>query len=266
MGSAFAKAINDLDKAAFQALYGRWDPPEPAQVTGLLAGSGVRWWIAGGRAARAGAPPRQHDDTDIGVRLSDLDRLRAQLSDWHLWEADSGTLRPLLPGAPLTPGCRQLWARRDAQHPWQLDLLLDGSDAEWVFKRDSRVRLPWPRALHEVHGVPHLRPEVALLHKAHLDRPKDRADLAAARLDPDARAWLADTLDRLGQHDWAAATGPAVNRRAITPGGRLPRRPRPRPAGQRGTDPGLRRVRPGPGARLSPAGRLSRARPGPRPG
>ncbi len=206
MGSAFAKAINDLDEAAFQALYGRWDPPEPAQVTGLLAGSGVRWWIAGGRAARAGAPPRQHDDTDIGVRLSDLDRLRAQLSDWHLWEANSGTLRPLLPGAPLTPGCRQLWARRDAQHPWQLDLLLDGSDAEWVFKRDSRVRLPWPRALHEVHGVPHLRPEVALLHKAHLDRPKDRADLAAARLDPDARAWLADTLDRLGQHDWAAAT------------------------------------------------------------
>lgn len=74
-----------------------------------------------------------------------------------------------------------------------------------MFKRDSRVRLPWPQALHEVDGVPHLRPEVALLHKAHLDRPKDRADLAAARLTPDARAWLAGTLDLLGQHDWATA-------------------------------------------------------------
>ena len=205
MGSAFAKIINDLDEAAFQALYGPWDPPEPAQVMGLLAGSGVRWWIAGGRAARAGAAARQHDDTDIAVRLTDLDRLRAQLSGWHLWEANSGTLRPLLPGDTLTPGCEQLWARRDARHPWQLDLLLDRSTAEWVFKRDNRVHLPWPRALHEVDGVPHLRPELALLHKAHLDRPKDRADLAAARLDPAARAWLADTLDLLGHRGWAAA-------------------------------------------------------------
>ena len=205
MGSAFTKTINDLDEAAFQALYGPWDPPEPAQVAALLAGSGVRWWIAGGRAARAGASARQHEDTDIAVRLSDLGRLRPHLSAWHLWEANSGTLRPLLPGDTLTPGCEQLWARRDARHPWQLDLLLDRSTAEWVFKQDSQVRLPWPRALHEVDGVPHLRPELALLHKAHLDRPKDRADLAAARLDPAARAWLADTLDRLGHRDWAAA-------------------------------------------------------------
>jgi hypothetical protein len=206
VGSAFAKIINDLDEAAFQALYGPWDPPEPAQVTALLAGSGVWWWIAGGRAARAGAAARQHDDTDIAVRLTDLDCLRAHLSGWHLWEANSGTLRPLLPGDTLTPGCEQLWARRDARHPWQLDLLLDRSTAEWVFKRDSRVHLPWSRALHEVDGVPYLRPELALLHKAHLDRPKDRADLAAARLDPAARAWLADTLDLLGHRDWAAAT------------------------------------------------------------
>jgi hypothetical protein len=212
--SAFANALNDLDEAAFQALYGQWDPPEPAQVAGLFAGSGVRWWIAGGRAARAGAAPRQHDDTDIAVRLADLGPLRAQLSGWHLWEANSGTLRPLLPGDMLTPGCEQLWARRDAQHPWQLDLLLDRSDAEWVFKRDARVHLPWPRALHEVDGIPHLRPEVALLHKAHLDRPKDRTDLAAARLDPPARAWLAQALDLLGEHGWAAAarsgSGPAA--------------------------------------------------------
>lgn len=72
-----------------------------------------------------------------------------------------------------------------------------------VFKRDDRVRLPWSRALHEVDGVSYLRPEIALLHKAHLDRPKDRADLAAAVLDPDARAWLASTLDLLGYDEWA---------------------------------------------------------------
>ena len=61
----------------------------------------------------------------------------------------------------------------------------------------------WDRALHTADGVPYLRPELALLHKAHLDRPKDRADLAVARLDSDARAWLVATLSQLGHLSWA---------------------------------------------------------------
>jgi hypothetical protein len=32
MGSAFAKRVNDLDEEGFQALYGRWEPLEPAEV------------------------------------------------------------------------------------------------------------------------------------------------------------------------------------------------------------------------------------------
>ena len=204
MGSAFVKKINDLDEEAFQALYGRWDPLEPAQVAELFRAPSVRWWIAGGRAARAGAPDRHHEDIDVAIRIDDLDGLRKDLSDWHLWEANSGTLRPLLPGDHLTEGCEQLWARRNAQHPWQLDLVLDRSgEDEWVFKRDARIRVPWERALYTVNGIQYLRPEIALLHKAHLDRPKDKADLAAARLDPDARDWLAETLDQLGYRTWA---------------------------------------------------------------
>jgi len=150
-GSAFAKAINDLDEETFQSLYGRWDTLKPAQVADLLSTPSVRWWIAGGRAARVGAPPRHHDDTDVAVRIKDLGDLRSHLSDWHLWEANSGTLRPLLPGDHLTEGCEQLWARRDAQHPWRLDLVLDRSGEDgWVFKRDARIRVPWERALHAV--------------------------------------------------------------------------------------------------------------------
>jgi len=203
MGSAFAKAVNDLDEESFQALYGRWDPLEPAQVAELFRASSVRWWIAGGRAARIGAPARHHEDTDVAVRLDDVDELRKDLAGWHLWEANSGTLRPLLSGDTLTAGCEQLWARRSAQQPWQLDLLLNRGTDEWVFKRDARIRVPWERALHTVDGIPYLRPEIVLLHKAHLDRPKDRADLAAARLDPGARAWLADALTQTGNHSWA---------------------------------------------------------------
>ena len=98
---------------------------------------------------------------------------------------------------------RALWARRNAREPWQLDLLLDRSGDEWVFKRDVRIRVPWERALHTVDGVAYLRPEIALLHKTHLDRPKDREDLAVARLDAEARAWLAQVLEQLGHHAWA---------------------------------------------------------------
>jgi hypothetical protein len=201
--SPFTQALSKLDAEAFQSLYGRWDPLTPDAVARLLAPTTVRWYVAGGRAARAGAAARRHEDTDVVVSMEDLAELRSALADWDLWEAHAGALRPLLPGLSLTENREQLWARLDAHHPWQLDVLLDRGGDEWIFKRDASIRLPWERALHSVDGVPHLRPELALLHKAHLDRPKDRADLQAAVLDPRARAWLADTLDHLGHAEWS---------------------------------------------------------------
>jgi hypothetical protein len=203
MTDAFSEALDVLDEEGFQLLYGRWDPLEPNQVAELFSRASLRWYVAGGRAARAGAPARHHEDTDIAVSAQDLGQLRQVLADWHLWEANSGSLRPLLPGVAITEGCQQLWARRNAREPWQIDLLLDRSGDEWVFKRDERIRVPWERALHSVQGISYLRPEIALLHKAHLDRPKDREDLAVAQLDADGRAWLAQTLEQLGRHSWA---------------------------------------------------------------
>jgi hypothetical protein len=100
-----------------------------------------------------------------------------------------------LSGLPGKPGAAGPGAR--------LDIQLDPSDQEWVFKRDSTIRLPRPRAQQTDGGVRYLRPQIALLYKARLDRPKDRADLAAAALDADARAWLAGNLERLGHHEWA---------------------------------------------------------------
>jgi hypothetical protein len=205
MNDAFRAAIGRLDEDSFQALYGPWDPLAPGQVAGLLAGCGFRWWIAGGRAARVGAPPRRHDDTDVMVPATDMDEVRRAMRDWHLWEALDGALRPLLPGIPLTAGCGQLWVRADSRQPWRMEFVLDhvSTADEWVFKRDTGVRLPWARAVHTVDGVGYLRPEVALLYKARPDRPKDRADLMQAVLDPAGRAWLAETLERLGYREWA---------------------------------------------------------------
>jgi hypothetical protein len=203
MRRAFALALDGLQEEQFQSLYGRWDPLIPLQVAELFAGLDERWFIAGGRAARIGAPERHHNDTDVVVDRAGLTALRRHLTDWDLWEAHEGTLRPLLPGDRLSAGREQLWARRNAQQPWRLDIPLHPWGPEWVFKKDSRVRVPWDQALQEVDGVSYLRPEVALLHKAHLDRPKDRADLAAARLDQDGRRWLIAKLELLGHLEWA---------------------------------------------------------------
>ena len=207
MRRTFARALDGLGEEQIQSLYGRWDPLVPAQVADLLAGTPVRWFIAGGRAARAGAPARHHNDTDVVVDRASLGALRRHLAAWDLWEAHAGTLRPLLPGDGMAASREQLWARRNAQRPWQLDLLLHRWAPEWIFKKDGRVRVPWDRALHVVDGVTYLRPEIALLHKAHLNRPKDRADLAAARLDPAGRSWLVTTLEQLGYHEWARLAG-----------------------------------------------------------
>jgi hypothetical protein len=208
MTTSFREALNGLDEASFQALYGPSDPMTPEQLAGLLAGCGARWIVAGGRAARVGAPPRDHADTDVTIRVADVGLIREVLRDWHLWEANNGALKPLLPGVALSPECEQLWVRRAAGQPWRFEFLFDlySTDDEWVYKRDPRVRLPWQRAMHTAGGVEYLRPELALLFKAKNDRPKDRADLLAARLDPVGRGWLADTLDQLGHDEWARLT------------------------------------------------------------
>jgi hypothetical protein len=118
--------------------------------------------------------PRRREDTDIAVRRADLPVLRAHVRDWHLWQNNSGWLYPWLPGEDLHPDCE----------------------------------VPWDRALHEVDGVWYLRPEIAPLHKAHLNRPQDRADLTAAALTDEARQRLASSLELLGHHHWAM---PAVS-------------------------------------------------------
>jgi hypothetical protein len=206
----FLEQVLRFTDEEFFRRYGPWEALTAAEVAGELAGCDVPWWVAGGRAARAGAAAdRHHDDTDVAVLAADVDAVRAAMGGWHLWENCNGELRPLLPGVPVRAKCEQVWARRDSGSPWQMEFLVDraGTAEEWVYKRDPSVRLPWARAGHTVGGVRYLRPEVALLYKAERDEAKDRDDLAAAVLNDEARDWLARALRKTGQAGWAGRLG-----------------------------------------------------------
>lgn len=200
--------MDALDDVEFERLYGRWQPLTPPEVRDLFAGAPFRWWIAGGRAIElAGAPPRPHDDTDVVVLFEDLPAIRAHLAAYHLWEAHDGALRPLLDGDELREEREQLWVRREATQPWLVDLLLTPSeDGRWLFKRDPRITLPLDElGATTPDGIPYLRPEVVLLHKARATRDKDDADhdAIAPLLDTRARAWLDEALALVHpEHPW----------------------------------------------------------------
>jgi hypothetical protein len=186
----------ELTDDEFDLLYGPWAPPAPEAVGDLLGE--LTWWIAGGWALELfSGVSRHHHDLDVCVPRADLDRVRKQLAGFHLWTAQDGALKPLSRFDQLPPEYEQLWVRRDATSPWLLDLLLQPVEAgDWVFKKDGRVWVPMERAVVRTRGIPHLAPEIALLHKAHLCRPQDEQDLAVVLplLADDRRAWLRDAL------------------------------------------------------------------------
>lgn len=202
-----------LGAEEFQDIFGPWRPWRPREVVERFGTAPFPWWVAGGWAAEAGgAAPRPHEDIDVAVLARDLAAVREWLSDHHLWEAHRGWLRPLRPGAAPAADCEQFWVRRNAMSPWVLDVLLTPAEGDtWLFKRDDRIRLPlggigWFAS----DGVSYLRPELVLLFKAKLRRPKDEADLRSLvpRLDDGARLWLRDALALVHPgHPWSAALG-----------------------------------------------------------
>jgi hypothetical protein len=179
-----------------ELLYGAWAPLTPSDARELL--DGLRWWVAGGWALQlATGVERQHEDVDVAVPRSDLALVVERLAGHHLWTAHHGALRPLARFDELPPEYEQLWVRRNAQSPWMLDLLLQPTEGDdWVYKKDARIRVPMDQAVLTSDGVPYLAPQIVLLHKAHLCRPKDEADLDATLpfLSGSARTWLRDAV------------------------------------------------------------------------
>ena len=190
-----------LDHDEIVRLYGPWAARTPQDAAALLEGYERPWWIAGGWAIEAyTGVARHHGDVDPSIPRSDVGALCAHLAGrLDVWEADSGTLRPLIDGdSSVSDECENLWLRPSGAEPWEYDvILMHTTPRTWTFKRDARISRPLADILWERDGIRYLAPEVQLLHKARGLRPQDQADFDACAplLDAAARSWLQAALE-----------------------------------------------------------------------
>lgn len=189
-----------------------WKPLSPSAAEKLLDGITAPWWIAGGWALDlfVGKTTRQHEDLDIGILRRDARAVLGALPRWEAFEAKDGKLTLLETFAEPRRDVHSLWCRPLGSKEWQLEIMLDDADgAQWVFRRATEIR----RALADTilrtrEGLPFLAPEVQLLYKAKLVRPKDQQDfdLVLPLLSVNARSWLLESLIRaLPTHPWIPA-------------------------------------------------------------
>jgi len=192
--------------------HGDWRVLQPEDVAALLRGYARRWWIAGGWALDLflGRQTREHADLDVVVLRDDQEALRAHFRDWELHVAHDGVLEPW-DGARLELPRHGLWARRAADAPWELDLLLmETREGEWVYRRDPAIALPLERAGLVRGGIPFLAPELPLLYKSKAPRAHDEDDFAAVLplLDDVRREWLRGAIASQDPgHPWLPRLG-----------------------------------------------------------
>ncbi len=200
-----------LDHDEILRLYGPWHSRTPDDAAALFEGYPGPWWIAGGWAIEAFTDvSRPHGDVDPSIPRSDVGALRVHLAGrLDVWQADDGLLRPMVaPGDTISETCENLWLRASGAEPWEYDvILMHTTPTTWTYKRDVRISRPLAEILWTRSGVPYLRPEVQLLHKARGLRPQDQADFHACAplLEAGPRGWLrsALTLAHPG-HQWIA--------------------------------------------------------------
>lgn len=205
-------AEEQAEEDAFFALYGAWAPLSPTEVAAELAGFDRPWWVVGGWAIEAASGyQREHEDTDISLLSCDVPAFVEFLKGrWHVWNNVGGVLHPLGGRWPtVDEPDSQLWLRAGARSPWVLDVpLTPDDDGRWINKRFPGHVAPVEDVTWVADdGIRYLSPEIVLLFKARLMRPKDDPDLEATLpvLSAEQRAWLrAAIAELIPDHRWLA--------------------------------------------------------------
>ncbi|MFD7455018.1 nucleotidyltransferase domain-containing protein [Kitasatospora sp. NPDC059827] len=188
----------------------RWaDAWRPEQAAERLDGLGASWCVAAGWALDLflGRQTRPHGDLEIALPAAAFPELRARFPEFVFDAAGHGRVWPAADAAALA-ATHQTWVREPSSGRFLLDVFREPHRGDtWICRRDERLRLPYDAVVERTaDGIPYLAPELVLLFKAKMMRPKDRADFDAVLPSLDRRrrealrGWLA--LVHPG-HPWA---------------------------------------------------------------
>jgi hypothetical protein len=176
-------------------------PLTAGELSVLLEDSPFRWGLCGGLAIDqfVGHPIRPHADVDIAVFREDEVLMRTRLASWEFWAAhEPGRGLDLLPSTQsIASDVHAIWCREKGTDMWSLEVLIEeGSERDWTYRRDARIRRPASEVFWRAGQIPVMRPEIVLLYKSKDPRENDRLDLDASlpKLDATAREWLRNAV------------------------------------------------------------------------
>ncbi|WP_369368648.1 hypothetical protein AB5L52_44100 [Streptomyces sp. CG4] len=168
-------AVLDADE-----LDARWaDAWRPERVADRLAGVSTPWCIVAGWALDLfrGRQSRPHGDLEIAVPAAGFTEIRDRFPEYVLDAVGSGRVWARA-GAEVLAATHQTWLRDPVSGQFLLDVFRESHDGgTWICRRDESLRLPYDAIIERTaDGIPYLVPELVLLFKAKVPRPKDDAD------------------------------------------------------------------------------------------
>jgi aminoglycoside-2''-adenylyltransferase len=185
-----------------------WEPWSPSEVVQRLEGVDAPWAFAGGWALDLfrGEVTREHEDVEIAVPAGAFHLIRDALAGYEFDVVGAARRWPLSDKHAFEV-IHQTWARDPVTGTYRLDVFREPHDGDtWICRRDRGIRRPYAELLRRTpEGLPYVAPEVVLLFKARLMRPKDEMDFAGTLplLDEPSRSWLLDSLARVHPgHAW----------------------------------------------------------------
>jgi len=187
------------------------------RVTQLVAGLPGPWGFGGGWGLDLflGKPTRAHKDVDVAILRRHQLAWQSGLTagGWTLAVAHHGKLSRWADGQPIELPLHVVWGKNPKHDPDFIELLLnDDEDGQFVFRRESSVRLPLAQAFLPMRdGLVVLAPELILLYKAKShanDENEHDFESALPALDPFRRAWLTAALGATHPgHPWISRLG-----------------------------------------------------------
>ncbi len=181
-----------------------WMPLTVSEINEVFSDIPLWWCIAGGWALdlHLCKQTREHSDIDVIItRDEQLIAYQYLKRDWMLYKAEDGKLDLWEDGEYLN-STNDIWVSKSSETPWAFQIMIiDTEENYWIYKRDKSVRRPIDEIfLKTVEGIPYLRPEIQLLHKAGGSqvREKDYNDFQTMlpSLLPQEKAWLKSSLNR----------------------------------------------------------------------